>query len=105
MSTKNAENRGAEAKSAKKRDWNEYLYKLTTAEITATMCILDVLPDSEFVMPDNQFCFDVFIDKKYVGTVWFADQATGRPLTKEEICDQVKEIAKRVQRGDEKRRD
>ena len=102
MSSKNTENWEPEAKSAKKRDWNEYLYKLTTAEITATMCIPDVLPDSEYVMPDNQFCFDVFVDKQYVGTVWFADEATGRPLTKEEICDQVKEIAKRVQRGDEK---
>ena len=96
------ENPASGVKLAISEDDDELVKQLMDAEILATDCISEALPEAETELSIDDWAYDVYINKELVGTVYFIDSYDNSFMSAEEICAQVQDIKKHMtQKGDQ----
>ena len=93
-----SENPASGIKLAISQDDDELVKQLMDAEILATDCISKVLPDAETELSIDEWAYDVYIARDYVGAVYFIDPYSHRFLSEEEICAQAQQLKEKVER-------
>ena len=96
MSDENGENLEQGEKRITKSEEDKKIERIFDNEIVATDCIDDVLPDAKAELCSDEWAYDVFIERDFVGTVYLVDPHTHEPLTVDEICEQVQKLKKKV---------
>jgi len=93
-----AENPAPGVKGAISEDDDELVKQLMDAEILTVDCISEALPEAETELSIDDWAYDVYIARDYVGTVYFIDPHSHRFLSEEEICAQAQQLKEKVVR-------